>query len=173
MPSILLRRVAAYGLDIGILFAVLAPLGFLVQSALGLRPETAQGVYLALVLTFSVPVWTYFTLADRSARGATLGKRWLGLRTETATGGRVGVGQALGRTAVKMVPWELTHAASFLFAPALGDLGVGNWIGIGASYVLVAAYAVVAWRTGGRRSVHDLVASTQVRRVLRPASVSR
>lgn len=165
MRSILLRRAAAYALDIVLLFAVLAPLGYLVEQAVGVTPTTARGVYAAILLNFSIPCWAYFTLADRSRGGATVGKRVLSLRTETLGGERVGAARALGRTAVKMLPWEVAHASMFLFAPALGEFGAGNWIGLGASYVLILAYLGVAWRTDGARSVHDLSAATRVRRV--------
>ena len=163
MRSILFRRVAAYLLDVSVLFAVLAPFGYGVQRALGVSPVSAQGVYITLVFNFSLPAWMYFALADRSRDGATLGKRLLSLRTEAERGGPIGFGRAIARTAVKMIPWEVAHAAAFLFAPALGAFGVGNWIGIGVSYVLIFAYLAVAWRTKGRRSVHDFVAATTVR----------
>jgi len=163
MRSILLRRTGAYVLDIVILFVVLAPLGYLVQHALGVAPGTAQGVYATLVLNFSVPTWAYFALGDHSRSGATFGKQIFSLRTEAEGGGRVGASQALVRTAVKMLPWEVAHASLFLFAPALGTFAVGNWIGVGASYALSGAYLIMAWRTQWRRSVHDVVASTNVR----------
>ncbi|WP_412069367.1 RDD family protein [Rubrivirga sp. IMCC43871] len=166
MRPVLLRRVGAYVLDIVLLFAVLAPAGYAVQRALGVSPSTAREIYGSLVLTFSIPAWTYFTLADRSRRGATLGKRLLGLRTASEDGGPVRGGRALARTAVKMVPWELAHASSFLFAPALGEFSLASWIGLGASYALSAAYLAQAWRTGGHRSVHDVVAGTRVEQSL-------
>src|SRR6056297_175779 len=102
MQSILLRRAGAYVIDIVIVFVVLAPLGYLVQHALGAVPVTAQGVYATLVLNFSLPTWAYFALSDHSRSGATFGKRMLSLRTEAEAGGRVGASQALVRTAVKM-----------------------------------------------------------------------
>lgn len=168
MRSILLRRAGAYVIDIVILFVVLAPLGYLLQRALGVSPATAQGVYATLVLNFSLPTWAYFALGDHSRSGATFGKRMLSLRTEADVGGRVGVSQALGRTVVKMLPWEVAHASVFLFAPALGEYAIENWIGLAASYVLSFAYLIVAWRTQGHRSVHDFVASTSVSPVNMP-----
>jgi len=162
MQPVLIRRIGAYVLDIVLLFIILAPLGYLVQRAMGIGPESAQGVYVALILNFSLPAWTYFALADRSHGGATLGKHWLSLRTEADGRRRVGRGQALVRTAVKMVPWEIAHASSFLFTPALGEFTVGNWIGIGASYTLSFVYLFIAWCTRGHRSLHDFAASTSV-----------
>ena len=79
---ILLRRVCAYILDVSLLFSILAPLGYLVQQWIGFSPTTAQEVYKTLFLNFSIPVWAYFTLADTSIRGATIGKRVFNLHTQ-------------------------------------------------------------------------------------------
>jgi uncharacterized RDD family membrane protein YckC len=162
MQCIFLRRVAAFLLDIVVLFAVLGPLGFAVQFALGLVPSTPQQIYGTLLLNFSLPVWSYFAWADCSRRGATVGKRALSLHTESVDGQRVTLARAFLRTVVKMLPWETTHAAMFLFAPAGQTLHLGNWVGLGASYALSFAYLFLAWRTQGRRSVYDLVADTLV-----------
>lgn len=159
-------------IDIVILFIVLAPLGYLLQRAFGIAPVTAQGVYATLVLNFSLPAWTYFALGDQSRSGATFGKRLLSLCTEADVGGRVGAGQALVRTTVKMLPWEVAHASLFLFASALGEFAVENWIGLTVSYTLSVAYLVVAWRTQGYRSVHDVAASTSVRHVSVPPAAT-
>src|SRR5262245_20710678 len=113
MPRLLIRRATAFCVDILLLAAVLFPLAFLVRAALGWPPASATGleVWLAAVLVYSVPTWAYFVLSDRSARGATLGKRLFGLRVVRTTGERVGVARALARTAVKLLPWETAHAS--------------------------------------------------------------
>ncbi|MEM1057035.1 MAG: RDD family protein [Bacteroidota bacterium] len=160
---VFLRRIGAYLLDIVVLFSVLAPLGGGVQWILGVEPgSTPQSIYLALMLNFSVPVWAYFTILDASARGATLGKRVFRLRTTTRGGAPVGLARAFGRTAVKMVPWELTHVSAFLLPPAMGEFPPASWGGIGVAYVLSFSYLAVAWRSQGRRSVHDLTVGTHV-----------
>lgn len=158
----LLRRLLAYTADCTLLFIVLAPSGFAVQHGLAVSPDTALAVYITLLLNFSIPSWTYFIWGDHSNRGATLGKRLLTLQAKTVENERIGMGRALGRTAMKMLPWEITHASAFLLAPALGTFGATSWIGLGLAYVLIFAYLGVAWRTGGRRSVHDFAATTFV-----------
>ena len=175
MKSLLLRRILAYMLDCAGLFVVLGPLGWLVQQAFGIAPDTAQEIYATLLLNFSVPVWIYFTLCDQSKLGATLGKRLLKIQVRTkrdervdggrVDGGRIGAARAFGRTAVKMLPWEMTHASAFLVVPAWGQFGVASWIGLGLAYALIFLYVIVAWRTGGHRSIHDLAADTAVRRM--------
>lgn len=158
MPSLLTRRIGAYLIDNAALFAVLAPLGVAVSIGLSIdRGEvTPGGIYTALVLNFSIPVWLYFALADVSASGATLGKRALGLRTDGASPGR-----ALVRTAIKLAPWETVHLAAFGL-PALGAPVWTQGVGFGLAYAGLAVLVGVAWRTGGERSLHDLAAGTRV-----------
>jgi len=160
----LLRRLAAYAIDVVILAAVLVPLAFGLQLLIGYRPDTGVGVWLASLATISVPSWVYFTLSDASTRGATLGKRLLGLRASSLDGGRIGLGRALARTAIKLIPWELTHLTLFALSPELGSF-TGLQIGfLWVVYGLFAIYLVVAVRNRGERSVHDLAAGTAVRR---------
>ena len=160
----LLRRLAAYAIDVVILAAVLVPLAFGLQLLIGYRPDTGVGVWLVSLATISVPSWVYFTLSDASTRGATLGKRLLGLRASSLDGGRIGLGRALARTAIKLIPWELTHLTLFALSPELGSF-TGLQIGfLWVVYGLFAIYLVVAVRNRGERSVHDLAAGTAVRR---------
>jgi len=160
----LVRRLAAYAVDIVILAAVLIPLAFGIQALTGYRPDTGIGVWLASVAEISVPSWAYFTLADASPGGATLGKRLLGLQVARLDDSRIGPGRALLRTAIKLVPWELTHVTFFALSPQLGTFTeLQLWLLI-VVYVLFAAYLVVALLNGGARSLHDLVVGTVVRR---------
>ena len=160
----LARRLAAYAIDIILLAAVLIPLAFAIQQVFGYRPDTGVGVWLASLVEISVPSWAYFTLSDASSGGATLGKRVLGLRASVVDGGRIGLGPALARTAIKLLPWELTHLTFFALSPRLGTFS-GLQLGLlWVIYGLFAVYLVVALRNGGERSVHDLVVGTTVRR---------
>ena len=72
MSGLLARRSLAFALDCLLLLLVLWPTGKLVFHLLGYVPDERQ-VYRILLLNFSLPVWAYFTIADSSRRGATLG----------------------------------------------------------------------------------------------------
>ena len=104
MLWLLIRRAGAYVVDIVLLFSVLFPVGQLLRFAVGWPTASPTGleVWLAAVLNFSLPTWTYFVLSDSSARGATVGKRLIGLQVTRVTGGSVGTARALARTAVKL-----------------------------------------------------------------------
>ena len=160
----LARRLAAYAIDITLLAAVLVPMAFGIQQVFGYRPDTGVGVWLASLLEISAPSWAYFTLSDASSGGATLGKRVLGLRASFVGGERIGLGPALARAAIKLIPWELTHLTLFALSPRLGTF-TGLQLGLlWVVYGLFAVYLIVALRNGGERSVHDLVVGTAVRR---------
>lgn len=157
-----LRRLAAYAIDVALLAAVLIPVAFGLQALVGYRPDTGIGVWLATLLTISLPSWTYFMVADAAFGGVTVGKRLFGLRARALDGGGIPLSHAVVRTAIKLVPWELTHAAMFALAPRLGDFSGLQITLLWLVYALFAAYLAVALRTGGERSLHDLAAGTAV-----------
>jgi uncharacterized RDD family membrane protein YckC len=167
MPWLLISRATAYFLDIVLLFFVLAPAGQLVRFAVGWPAASPTGleVWLAAVLNFSVPTWTYFVLSDSSANGATMGKRLLGLRVVWLTGGRVSRARALARTAVKVLPWETAHLSALALSTGAADFRHWQVMGLLIANGLAVVYFVVAACTRGRRSVHDFVAATEVRAV--------
>ena len=160
-PSHFGRRVAAYAADVTILFAVLAPLGAAVNGAAGSWPQTPPEIYRTLLWNFSLPVWACFIACDRWRGGRTAGKSLAGLSVRGRSGG-VSLGAAAVRTAVKLLPWEATHFGAFVLMPWGGSSRTAGIALIAAAYAASAAYLVAAWRTGGRRSVHDRVAGTLV-----------
>ena len=164
--ALTLRRMTAYAADVVLLAVILVPLAIAIQTFAGYRPTTGAGGWAASLVLISLPSWAYFTVFDRSLSGGTFGKRLLRLRVRTVADGRVPLLRALARTAIKLTPWELTHLAVFGLAPALGAIGGGQLAVLWFAYALLALFIGVALRTGGRRSVHDLVAGT----IVTPAS---
>ncbi len=160
------RRIAAYLVDLVILFAVLAPAGLLVQRLLGLEPRTGPEVARTLLWNFSVPAWLYFMMGDHSVAGATPGKRMLKLRVMDTTGGRVSIGRALLRTAIKLLPWELVHLSAFALSTDLRKFSPVQVLGVGGANLLVVIYLAVAVATRGQRSIHDFVAGTIIRSLI-------
>lgn len=163
MISHVLRRAGAFLVDIIILFVILAPAGFLTQWLLGYQSQTGPAIWRTILLNFSLPSWLYFILSDRSSRGASLGKRLLRLRVTDISGGQPGWGQAVGRTAVKLLPWELAHFSAFALSSDLSQFNLWQSMGLAASNGLALLYLIVAVATRGRRSVHDVAAGTEVR----------
>jgi len=160
MLSVSIRRIFAYTVDVVLLFVVLAPAALLVERLLGLAPQTPGQVWVAIGLSFSIPAWLYFILCDSSRSGATLGKRLFRLHTARSDGSRLNIFRAVGRTAVKLLPWEMAHIFGFAIADQVGP--VVQSIGLAAANGLTLVYLIVCLVTGGRRSFHDLLAATIV-----------
>lgn len=172
MTLLTLRRLLAYILDIALLYGVLAGgLQTLTASLFGVPDyaRLAQSPFRLegwVLLTISLPTWLYFIFCDVRG-GSTLGKRLLGLRTQTAAGGAVSAGQAVLRTALKLIPWELTHISILVPNPmwnAGSQPAASQTIGLALANLLLVVYLVVLVRSGGERSVHDVVAGTAVGR---------
>jgi len=160
--SLVVRRAGAFFVDIFILFGVLGPTGFLIQRLFGHQPQTGPDIWYTLLLNFSFPTWLYFTLSDRSSRGATLGKRLFRLRVIGVAGTRLGFWQALGRTAIKLLPWELIHVSAFALSTDMSRLSPQQTVGLAVASGLAFLYFVVAVITRGQRSAHDFAMRTEV-----------
>ncbi len=159
----LTRRSVAFLIDIALLFAALAPTGWLVGRLAHVRAETGREIWLASVLNFSVPVWLYFILLDGSPRRGTLGKRLLHLGVvDEPDGGPVPLPRNALRTLFKLAPWEIAHVSAFALSESMDDLTATQVAGLVLGNVLAGAYLAVALATRGRRSVHDFAAGTAV-----------
>ena len=166
------RRLAAYVLDCGLLFLGLV----LVQTILfflnpivsmlrrGLQPTPTQ-LHLWVFATATVPFLLYFAFILRSAARATVGMRMLKLKVADISGGRVGFGQSLLRSAVMLIPFELNHTVMFHLGPRNAPPAAAFFIGIAAVWAMIAVYIASILLTRRHQSVHDLVAGTVVQRV--------
>ncbi len=168
-PAGLVRRVAAFALDyilIAAYLVVLVSVGILVRSA---APDVADTLFgsaltgeLTGFLALTLPISLYFALCEASPASATWGKRRMHLRVVTAAGERLSLGRSVLRTALKFVPWELTHALIWRFAfagenpPAYLDVGlILVWVLIGGNLA-----AVLVDRQ--RRSLYDLLSGRRL-----------
>ena len=163
------RRIAAYGLDCALLLLCFVPW----QAALyfvnpiiaiirsGQQP-TANQMHAWVFATITVPTFLYFALMLRSSRQATVGMRLLKLRVEDKNGGMVGLGQALLRSSLMLIPFELNHTFMFHLGPRGGPPSVVFFISIVAVWVVISVYIASMLWTQRHQSVHDLVAGTVV-----------
>jgi uncharacterized RDD family membrane protein YckC len=165
------RRIAAFGVDYGVIVVYLGLLGLagVIGRRVGVVPDgigTPSGRVLAQVAVFAVltvPVTVWFAGWEATPAGATPGKRLLGLRVLTVAGRRVAWPRSLLRTALKLtVPWELAHTAVWDLLVWPGDgaaavdmvlLGVAN-----AAIVVDVAMLFV----GSGRPPYDRIAGTIV-----------
>jgi uncharacterized RDD family membrane protein YckC len=175
-PAGIIRRAAAYLVDIAILAVTVVVTQFAIQAITGGFPadqlNTGLQIEAWVFATVSLPVWAYFTLLEGSGWQASLGKRLLGLRVTDTMGNRIGFGRALLRTIVKLIPWEITHLSLMLPTPIWGESASTSLRpGLIVANALLVLYIAVAVLTPRKQSVHDLIAGTLV--VLRRTIASR
>lgn len=107
-----IRRLLAYGLDFMLLATVLIALQALLYAGTGGFPfdrlRTGYQIELWVLATMSLPVWLYFVCGELWLQ-QTIGKKLFRLQVVDKTGTRIGLLQSLIRTAVKLLPWELSH----------------------------------------------------------------
>jgi len=167
------KRLLAFALDYIIISAylvVLVILGVVIArtpAGPGFRalfddPNSAEATAFLLLV---VPVLLYFAIFESSRWQATWGKRVLRLRAVTTSGERAGFLRALWRNALKLLPWELTHAClwripGWPFDPQTPPL----WINVGLVlvWVIVAVYVIslIFSRTG--QTLYDHLADMRI-----------
>jgi uncharacterized RDD family membrane protein YckC len=168
-PANMRRRLAAVAVDylpIAAYLIAVTLVAMLVRlgspgslEALFGSPVSAELTGFVLV---TLPVTLYFVLAEASPRGATWGKRRLGLRVVTSAGDRLTVGRSLVRTATKFLPWELSHAAVWRFRSAAEHPPVLAYVLLLTAGGLVGLTLVLAFVDPRHRALQDRVASTTV-----------
>jgi uncharacterized RDD family membrane protein YckC len=174
--ALLWKRLLAFALDYIIISAYLALLvivGVVVArtpAGPGFRalfddPNSAEATAFLLLVA---PVLLYFTIFESSRWQATWGKRVLRLRAVTTSGARAGFLRALWRNALKLLPWELTHAClwripGWPFDPQTPPL----WINVGLIlvWVIVAVYVISLLLSRTGQTLYDHLAGMRVVRV--------
>jgi len=172
-PALLWKRLLAFALDYIIISAYLVVLvifGVVVArtpASQGFRalfddPNSAEATAFLLLV---VPVLLYFAIFESSRWQATWGKRVLGLRAETTSGERASFLRALWRNALKLLPWELTHAylwriPAWPFNPQTPPL----WINVGLIlvWVIVVVYVVSLLFSRTGQTLYDHLAGMRI-----------
>jgi uncharacterized RDD family membrane protein YckC len=171
----LLPRLGAFALDlipilvyIILLLIVFAgiPLGiFHLHPLQGADPVLFDAfVFVTVVL----PVILYFAIQESSLRQATWGKRRLGLQVITKNGGKLSFVQALMRSVVKFLPWQIAHTCLFHIPGwPFAVQGFPEWVTAGfvILYALLFAYLITLTLTPKHRALYDWLAGSYVVRM--------
>lgn len=172
-PPRFFRRIAAFSLDYLLIAGYLAALA-IVSSMLAFGPlkdswkvfvSTPTRADLLAFITAILPVILYFTLMESSESGATWGKRRMRLRVVNLSGQRLSRGQALLRSAIKFLPWQLAHTCLFHIPgwPVKTQEPPG-WVMVGLVlvWVLIGFYIVTLMVGPTRRTPYDWIAGSRV-----------
>ncbi len=160
--NIVLRRLAAFAIDCGLL-GIYAGVLFTISPFL--RPLFTGSPYMAEFTGFlllTLPFAIYFAICEASSWSASVGKKVMKLHVvDFSTSKRVHFSKSLLRSIVKFLPWELAHFAiwhAFIFASSLQYIAMGA---LTVSYILMIAYAVGLIRRP-HRTLYDRFAQTKV-----------
>jgi uncharacterized RDD family membrane protein YckC len=160
--SIVLRRVAAFVIDCGVL-ALYAIILFVCSPLLKpLFSYSASRSELVGFLLLTLPFGLYFMVSEASKWSASIGKRLMKLRVvDVKDSRRIHFSQSLLRSAVKFLPWELAHFAiwhAFVFASNLQNVAMGA---LAVSYFLMVVYLVGLVRKP-HRTFYERISNTKV-----------
>jgi uncharacterized RDD family membrane protein YckC len=185
-PAGIDRRLAAFLVDVVIVFvAVVVLLQLLLDpltDSLGPGWVRVGWFYIGYtLLTVSLPTWLYFAGYESSDEQSTLGKRWLGIVVTGPDGKEPSFWRALLRTLLKLLPFEIAHAAIALPAnpfvdplsgafimPALEELGGSLFAGLLVALLLFGAALLTMALHPDRRGPHDFLSGTYVMKAAGP-----
>ena len=168
------RRLKAFGFDylpisgyIIMLFAATMAL-YTISKFLGFSlhwPENPLLADLIAFVTLVLPVALYFTLQESSPKQATWGKSRAGIRVVNANGSTLTRKQALIRSLVKLIPWQIAHTC-LLHIPgwplAVTTVPPGVMVGYGLLYLVVGIYLASALISKKHRTPYDWAAGSYV-----------
>jgi uncharacterized RDD family membrane protein YckC len=159
------RRLLAFGIDYCVIASYPAALtaisAFLIPAG-ALRPlfsGPTVGQASAFFLV-TLPVVSYFALMESSSLKGTLGKRILGLAVVTADGARLTRRRALGRAALKFLPWELSHTCLWRIPGWPNSPQEPPWpvyAGFGLVWSLIGVYVLSAILSNRRQALYDRI----------------
>ena len=160
-------RLKAFLIDYVLIFAYLIVLAIVgVLFAPVVRPLFSGSLVVAQLsgfLTVTLPVSLYYIASETRFGGQSFGKRKAGIRATAADGGAIALPRSVLRTALKFLPWELSHFLVYrLVAVGEGDVPTQYALVGGLVYALMFAYLLSAIFTKRKQALYDLVAGTQV-----------
>jgi len=162
-------RVKAFSADylvISLYIAFLVAVSLLIQSV---DPRIMQPLFgnplagqLSGFVLVTLPVTLYFAISESSSHQATWGKRWQGVKVVDNSGKRLSRMQALGRTALKFIPWELAHTCIWQMRDSTQQTSSVILIGFILVWVLVGIYLLTLLLSSKKQTLYDQFTNTVV-----------
>jgi uncharacterized RDD family membrane protein YckC len=160
------NRLLAFALDYLVIASYLvglALLGFLVSQIFPTSQRfffrTASSAQATGFVLVTLPISLYFVLLE--ARGSTLGKRQRGLSVRCLNGQALGLRLSVQRTALKFLPWELSHTCiwQLRFEQLPSDVIVAGFILV---WVLVGGNVLSLLTNVRHQTLYDKILGTVV-----------
>ncbi len=159
------KRLLAFAIDFLLIAAYILVLIGIGVGIVGVANESAvlaspwtMDLFAFLILI--LPVILYFALQEGSQRQATWGKHKVGIKVVNAQGQKLSGRQALIRSAVKFLPWQLAHTC--VFQIWFGQ--TSSWLVLGAllAQVLVVTYVLSILISKEHRAPYDWLSGAYV-----------
>ena len=167
MPAGLWLRFQAFAADylliFGYLLLVMVVSLFLIPSLQELFQASPGKAQLTGFLLVTLPVSLYFVVTDSRLGGQSLGKRKIHIQVVDENHQAISVSRAVLRTALKFLPWELSHFMAYRMI-YLGDGAVQlmDYVMGGLVYALIFLYILMVIFTKNKQSLYDWIAKTHV-----------
>jgi uncharacterized RDD family membrane protein YckC len=113
-------------------------------------------------MVITLPVTIYFALLESSSWQATWGKRWKNLRVVDKNNSRLSRMRAFGRTFLKFIPWELSHACIWQIRFSAGDPSPKIVLGFTLVWILIAVNIASLLVSPTRQTLYDWLAGSYV-----------
>ncbi|MBP1991573.1 putative RDD family membrane protein YckC [Paenibacillus eucommiae] len=131
-----------------------------VQQLFTYSPAWSQ-FYGFLIVT--LPVSAYFVICDSKLAGQSFGKRKAAIRVTDYSGKPLSIAHSVARTAIKFIPWELSHFLAHRFV-VLGEQPVpfSYYVIGGLVYGAMFAYILTAIFSKKKQALYDRIVRTRV-----------
>ena len=113
-------------------------------------------------LTITLPITFYFALFESSSWQATWGKRKIGLRVIRTDGAPMSRARALGRSALKFIPWELAHTCIWQISFHPQNASTIIYVGFMVVWVLVGLNILSLLVSKSHQTLYDWLAHSYV-----------
>lgn len=111
----------------------------------------------------TLPVSLYFIITDSRIGKGSFGKRKMRIRVVDANNRSISVSRAIFRTALKFLPWELSHFMAYrMIYLGDGDIQLLDYLIGGLIYTSILLYVLMAVFTKNKQSLYDRLAKTYV-----------
>jgi len=117
---------------------------------------------LVAFLLVTLPVTLYFAIFESSRRQATWGKQRLRLKVTDHKRDRISFPRALGRTLLKIIPWEISHTLIWQIYFSLQTDSVWLNYGFILVYLLIGLNIASLVLTRTHQTLYDLLVHTSV-----------
>ncbi len=124
--------------------------------------QSSINMQLYVLTSISIPVWIYFAYFDSKKSKGTFGKRIFNLVVKNNKNQKIDFWKSLGRTILKLLPWEIAHIGVIFPTPIYYEnepsVRILSYFGL----LIFAIYVISIWTNSRKLAIYDRVIGTIV-----------